>query len=102
MEEVVEVIPSPNGEQRAVVKIGDCGGATTDFFGWVDVESNDPRMQADHIFGFAGRPELAGFEVSWDSDSKLRISINSLDKVRRLHPEGRKSADLKVEYEFRY
>ena len=99
--EIVSTVPSPSGSQTAVVSIGDCGGATTDFFGTVDVVSEDPRLAAKGLYGFAGRPEETGLRIYWDSDTELRISINSLAKARRFHPDGRASADLKVEYEFR-
>ena len=94
-------IPSPSGEQVAVVELGDCGGATTDFWGTVNVESDDPRLTAENLYGFQGRPHETGLTLEWLSDTELVISIDSLGKARRFHPNGRASADLKVEYRFR-
>lgn len=99
--EVVKTIASPNGEQIAEISIGDCGGATTDFFGGVDIRSNNPKLSAESIFTFAGRPEETGLEVRWANDTELIISISDLYKARRINPNGRKSADLKVKYEYR-
>lgn len=94
-------IPSPTGKQVAVVQLGDCGGATTDFWGTVDVESEDPRLRAEHLYGFQGRSDETGLTLEWLSDTELVISIDDLDKARRFHPDGRSSADLNVEYRFR-
>ncbi len=100
-EQVVESVSSPSGEQVAEIIIGDCGGATTDFFGSVDVKSDNPRMSADDLFSFNGRPEETGLTVYWESDTELVISISDLYKARRINPRGRKSGDLSVRYEFR-
>lgn len=99
--EVVKTVASPNGKQVAEIYIGDCGGATTDFFGGVDIKSNNPKLEAENLFTFAGRPEETGLEVHWLNDAELVISISDLYKARRINPNGRKSADLKVKYEYR-
>jgi len=99
--EVVKSVVSPDGKQAAEISIGDCGGATTDFFGGVNVKSDNPKLTAENIFTFAGRPEETGLEVRWVSDTELVISVSDLYKARRINPNGRKSADLKVKYEFR-
>lgn len=99
--EVVKTVASPNGKQVAEISIGDCGGATTDFFGGVDIKSDNPKLIAESIFTFAGRPEETGLEVRWVNDTELIISVSDLYKARRINPSGRKSADLKVKYEYR-
>ena len=98
---VVLNVPSPSGAQTAIVTLGDCGGATTDFFGAVDVISENPRLAAKGLYAFDGRPEETGLRISWDSDTDLRISINSLKKARNFSPGVRTSGDLTVEYVFR-
>ncbi|WP_214000475.1 hypothetical protein [Arsukibacterium sp.] len=98
---VVNTVSSPNGEQVAEISIGDCGGATTDFFGSVDVTSNNSRLSAEKLFTFAGRPEETGLEVYWVNDNELVISVSDLYKARSINPNGRKSADLKVSYRYR-
>ncbi len=99
--EVVKSVASPDGKQVAEISIGDCGGATTDFFGGVDIKSDNPKLTAERIFTFAGRPEETGLEVRWVNDTELIISVSDLYKARRINPNGRKSADLKVKYEYR-
>ena len=99
--EVVEAVLSPNGKQVAEITIGDCGGATTDFYGSVNVKSDDPKLTATSLYSFAGRPHETGLQVRWISDTELVISISDLYKARRINPNGRKSADLKVRYEYR-
>ena len=99
--EVLVSETSPSGEQKAEISIGDCGGATTDFYGSVDVYSDNPRLTAEKVFSFAGRPEEIGLELRWVSDTELVISINDMAKVRRINPNGRKSSDLKIQYEYR-
>ena len=98
---VVNAVSSPNGEQVAEISIGDCGGATTDFFGSVDVKSNNPKLRAENLFTFVGRPEETGLEVHWVNDNELVISVSDLYKARTINPNGRKSADLKVSYQYR-
>ncbi|MBA6251961.1 hypothetical protein [Colwellia sp. MB3u-55] len=99
--EVVKSVASPDGKQVAEISIGDCGGATTDFFGGVDIKSDNPKLSAENLFTFDGRPEETGLEVRWVSDTELIISISDLYKARYINPNGRKSADLKVKYEYR-
>ena len=99
--EIVQTIPSPNGKQIAVITIGDCGGATTDFFGQVDIKSDDPELRAENLYSFAGRPRETGLDIRWSSDTEIIISISDLYKARRINPNGRKSAKLKVMYEYR-
>ncbi|MFQ3272760.1 MAG: hypothetical protein ACI87I_001430 [Pseudoalteromonas tetraodonis] len=99
--EVVKSVPSPNGKQIAEISIGDCGGATTDFFGGVNIKSDNPKLTAENVFTFDGRPEETGLEVRWVSDTELIISISDLYKARYINPNGRQSADLKVKYEYR-
>ena len=99
--EVVSSIASPNGKQVAEITIGDCGGGTSDFYGSVNVKSDNPKLQAKGIFSFAGRPAETGLEVRWTNDHELIISISDLYKARRIYPSGRNSADLKVKYEYR-
>ena len=99
--EVVKSVTSPNGKQVAEITIGDCGGATTDFFGSVNVKSDNPKLEAEGLFSFDGRPKETGLEVHWVNDRELIISISDLYKARRINPNGRKSADLKVKYEYR-
>jgi hypothetical protein len=99
--EVVKSVASPNGKQVAEISIGDCGGATTDFFGGVDIKSDNPKLTAENLFTFDGRPEETGLEVRWVSNTELIISISDLCKARYINPNGRKSADLKVKYEYR-
>lgn len=97
-DEVVERVASPNGEQVAEITIGDCGGATTDFFGSVNVVSGNPELQGDKLFGFSGHPRESGLEVKWISDNELEISVSSLQKVRSINPTGRNTTKLKVTY----
>lgn len=99
--EVVRSVPSPNGKQIAEISIGDCGGATTDFFGGVNIKSDNPQLAAKNLFTFDGRPEETGLEVRWASDTELIISISNLYKARYINPNGRQSAGLKVKYEYR-
>ena len=99
--EVVQRVASPNGDQVAEIYIGDCGGATTDFFGGVNVNSNNPRLTAEDLFTFVSRPEATGLEVRWANNTEVIISVSDLYKARSINPNGRKSADLKVKYEFR-
>ena len=99
--EVVKSVTSPDGKQVAEISIGDCGGATTDFFGGVDVKSDNPELTAENLFTFDGRPEETGLEVRWVSNTELIISISDLYKARYINPNGRKSAGLKVKYEYR-
>lgn len=99
--EVVSTVASPNGKQVAEISIGDCGGATTGFFGGVDIKSDNPKLTAESIFTFSGHPSQTGLEVRWQSDTEVIISISDLYKARRINPNGRKSADLKVIYEYR-
>jgi hypothetical protein len=99
--EVVNTVASPNGKQVAEIIIGDCGGATTDFSGSVNVKSDNPKLQAKSIFTFAGRPKETGLEVRWVNDNELIISVSDLYKARYINPNGRNSADLKVKYEYR-
>jgi hypothetical protein len=98
---VVLTVPSPSGAQTAIVTLGDCGGATTDFFGAVDVVSENPRLAAKSLYAFDGRPEETGLRISWDSDTDLLISINSLKKARDFSPGVQTSGDLTVKYELR-
>jgi hypothetical protein len=99
--QVVSSFASPNGDQIAQVSIGDCGGATTDFFGTVDVKSDNTKLAAQKLFTFAGRPEEIGLEVRWLSDTHVIISVSDLYKARHINPNGRQSTDLTVEYEYR-
>lgn len=99
--EVVKSVPSPSGKQIAEISIGDCGGATTDFFGGVNIKSDNPKLTAENVFTFDGRPDETGLEVRWVSDTELIISISDLYKARYINPNGRRSADLKVKYEYR-
>ena len=94
-------MPSPSGAQTAIVTLGDCGGATTDFFGTVDVVSENPRLAAKAIHTFDGRPQETGLRISWESDSDLLISINSLKKAPNFSPGVQTSGDLTVKYELR-
>tara|TARA_R110002126_G_scaffold33382_1_gene104417 strand:+ start:4240 stop:4542 length:303 start_codon:yes stop_codon:yes gene_type:complete len=57
---VVNTVSSPNGEQVAEISIGDCGGATTDFFGSVDVKSNKQILPPANSDGCDINP-LRGF-----------------------------------------
>jgi hypothetical protein len=50
--EVVKSVASPDGKQVAEISIGDCGGATTDFFGGVDIKSENPKLTAKKFIHF--------------------------------------------------
>lgn len=99
--EVVETVISPNGQQQAEITLGDCGGATTDFFGAVNIKSDNPSLTAQSILTFSGRPEGIGLEISWESDTEVVIYVSDLYKVRYINPNGRKSSELKVKYQYR-
>ena len=64
-------------------------------------KSDNPKLAAENVFTFDGRPELTGFEALWVSDTEFIISISDLYKARRINPNGRRSADLTVKYEYR-
>ena len=99
--EVVKSVASPNGKQVAEITIGDCGGATTNFWGVVDVNSENPKLSAKGLLGFSGHPDQLGLDVIWLNDKELVISFTALKDVRHINPNGRKSAELKVKYEHR-
>lgn len=96
--DVVNRISSPSGLQTAVIELGSCGGATTDFSGSVSVDGMNFRMSATKLLTFVGTPTEAGISVKWQSDSQLTIYLSNLYKIRMINPEGRNSADLQVKY----
>ena len=70
-------------------------------FGGVDIKSDNPKLTAKNLFTFEGRPEETGLEVRWVNNTELIISVSDLYKARRINPNGKKSADLTVKYEYR-
>jgi len=98
--EVVAEVHSPDEKYTAVVSLEDCGGATTNFFGYVDVLNTDGEIVAEHIIGFDGRFDSALFSIQWASPNKIIFDIDSLEKIRRLNPDGRKTNALTVDYRF--
>ena len=100
--EVLTTEYSPNGEQVAEIYIGDCGGATTDFYGGVNVKSSSGDLVAERLFTFTGRPEETGLQVRWASDEELVISISDLHKARQINPRGKYGPGLKTSDEFRH
>lgn len=96
--EVVDKIWSPDGYQNAIITIKDCGGATTDFYGSVSVDSRNKKLVAKKLITFEGRPEEAGIRLKWANDNHLIIYISDLYRIRKINPNGRSSSSLKVEY----
>ncbi|WP_126777392.1 DUF5412 family protein [Aliidiomarina sanyensis] len=100
--EVLHTEHSPNGAFSAEIYIGDCGGATTDFYGGVNVTSKNGDEVFERLITFRGRPEETGLEVRWSSDEELVISISDLHKVRTLRPRSKFSSGFNTNYEFRH
>ncbi|WP_299804923.1 hypothetical protein [uncultured Shewanella sp.] len=100
-DEVVEEIPSPDGRYVVEVSIGDCGGATTDFYGKVIVKHIEKGFDSRRVFGFEGRPSASGLAIEWQSDDKLVLSFDNLQKVRSIDPNGRKTSDFQIVYKYR-
>lgn len=98
--EVVEEVMSPDGRYNVEVSIGDCGGATTDFFGKVIVRHVERGFDSRSIFGFEGRPSASGLLIEWESPDKLLLSFDNLQKVRRIDPNARQTSDFDIEYEY--
>lgn len=98
--ELVSSNTAADGQHTAQIFIGDCGGATTDFFGYIDVINADGTLAAEELLRFEDRPDQSGIRVKWLSNNELQISMSSLQKIRRINPNGRHSAELKVRYQF--
>ncbi|ADN76853.1 hypothetical protein Fbal_2651 [Ferrimonas balearica DSM 9799] len=98
--EVVDEVRSPNGKFVAEVSIGDCGGATTNFFGSVIIKDVERGTESRRVFGFEGRPSNLGLVVQWQSDELLVLRFDDLQQVRIIDPTNRGSGDFHIRYDY--
>lgn len=103
--ELIDSITTADGLYRADLRIISCGGATTDYRGYVFIVDLKHDETSASVFDFLGRPSNTGIKIKWREDNALVISMDSLKKAQRLshHVEfsNRKPDDfgLKILYE---
>ena len=89
-EEIYSTKNSIDGAFKAEIVIGDCGGATTDFFGFVRVKELSSKDDSVRVLTFRGAPEDSNITLNWKGPKALNIYIHNINAIESFNPNNLK------------
>ncbi|MCA1928819.1 hypothetical protein [Rheinheimera sp.] len=94
--EVTQRSESPEKNKIAEVRIRDCVGGTSDYFGTVSLSDKNSPEESTVVFEFNGTPDESGLSIEWESKDTLLVKMKTIKKANRLVRYGN---DVKVKFE---